>query len=172
MAGLNPSNNGAWRFVACPLVTPDLIVVPSCKSGPVVGFNPVGAKGTIDPDNKAERWRFKSTPDVVSPLRVDDIIYLLDNGPLTALEVKTGTQIYRKPLANQTYRGNMVYADGKIYVIGREGIGQVVQTGKDFKVLATNDLGEEVHATPALSGGRIYVRTRVAIYCFGNAGAK
>ena len=54
MQGLNPTSNGAWRFVSCPLLTPDLIVVPSCKNGPTVGFNPVGAKGDIDPDNKAE----------------------------------------------------------------------------------------------------------------------
>jgi hypothetical protein len=30
-----------------------------------------------------------------------------------------------------------------------------------------NDLAEEIHATPALSDGRIYVRTRGSLYCFG-----
>ncbi len=95
VAKLNPSSNGAWRFVSSPLVTPDLIVVPSCKNGPTVAFNPVGAKGMIEPENKAELWRQKTTPDVVSPLLVDDIVYLLDNGPLTALDAKTGAEIYR-----------------------------------------------------------------------------
>ena len=56
--GLNPTSNGAWRFVSCPLITSDLIVVPSCKNGPTVAFNPVGAKGDIDPDNKAEAVAF------------------------------------------------------------------------------------------------------------------
>ena len=42
--GLNPTGNGAWRFISSPLVTPDLIVVPSCKSGPTVGLNPVGTE--------------------------------------------------------------------------------------------------------------------------------
>lgn len=168
VAGLNPTSNGAWRFVSCPLVTSDLIVVPSCKNGPTVGFNPVGAKGAINPDNKAELWRYKSTPDVVSPLLVDDVVYLLDNGPLTALDAKTGVQIYRKDLAKQIYRGHMVYADGKIIVVGKSGIGQVVQAGKEFKVLATNELKETVLASPAISNGRIYVRTRDNLYCFGS----
>jgi hypothetical protein len=38
-------------------------------------------------------------------------------------------------------------------------------------VLGINDIGEEIHATPALSGGRIYVRTRGAVYAFGTGSA-
>lgn len=167
VAGLNPNTNGAWRFVSSPLVTPDLIVVPSCKNGPTVAFNPVGAKGDINPENKAELWRFKSTPDVVPPVKVGDIVYLLDNGPLTAIDAKTGMQIYREQLAKQIYRSNMVVADGKIIVVGRDGIGQVVQAGKDFKLLATNDLKEKVYASPAIANGRIFIRGWENLYCFG-----
>ena len=38
-----------------------------------------------------------------------------------------------------------------------------------WEVLAVNDLGEEVHATPALSEARIYVLTRSSLYCFGTS---
>jgi hypothetical protein len=41
--------------------------------------------------------------------------------------------------------------------------------GARWQVLAVNDLGDEIHATPALSGGRIYVRTRYTLYSFGSA---
>lgn len=173
VTGLNPTANGAWRFVSSPLVTPDLIVVPSCKNGPTVGFNPVGASGAIGEDNPAELWRFKETPDVVSPLRVGNIVYLLGNGPLTALDAKTGKQLYRQNLpAQQIYRGNMVHADGKIVVIGRDGIGLVIQAGPEFKVLARNEIvtdgkKETVYASPAVAGGRLYVRTWDHLYCFG-----
>lgn len=168
VAGLNPTSNGAWRFVSSPLVTPELIVVPSCKNGPTVALNPVGANGSIDPENKAELWRYKATPDVVSPLLVGDIVYLLKDGPLTALEAKTGKVIYQQPLGvKQIYRGNMVYADGKIYIVGREGIGLVVQPGKEFKILAVNDLKEKVYASPAVASGRIYIRGWDHLYCIG-----
>ncbi len=168
VAGLNPTTNGAWRFVSCPLVTSDLIVVPSCKNGPTVGFNPIGARGTIDPGNSAELWRHKETPDVVSPLRVGNIVYLLKDGPLTAIDAKTGKQLYRENLpAKQIYRGNMVYADGKILIVGREGVGLVVQAGPEFKVLAANDLKEKVYASPAVADGRLYIRTWDHLYCFG-----
>lgn len=171
--GLNPPDGRgymAWRFVSCPLVTSDLIIVPSCKYGPTVALNPIGAKGTIDEKNPAELWRHKETPDVVSPLRVGNIVYLLnsDNGGLTALDAKSGKQIYKQNLqAKQIYRGNMVHADGKIVVVGREGVGLVVQAGPEFKLLATNDLKEKTYASPAVANGRLYVRTWDHLYCFG-----
>lgn len=167
VAGLNPTTDRAWRFVSCPLVTPDLIVVPSCKRGPTVGVNPVTAKGTIDPDNKAELWRYKSTPDVVSPIRVGDVIYLMDNGPLTALDAKSGEQIYRKDLTKQIHRSNMIQADGKIYIVGKSGAVNVVQPGREFKLISTNTHPDTFMASPAVSGGRIYLRGYEHLWAIG-----
>ena len=165
--GLNPSNSRAWRFVSCPLVSPELIVVPSCKNGPVVGVNPVGAKGAINPDNKAEVWRINGTPDVVSPLRVGDVIYLCGDGPLTAVDAKTGKQLYRETRERQLHRANMVAADGKLYIVGREGKSDVVQAGPTFKRLATNALPDKLYASPAVSGGRIYLRGYEYLWAIG-----
>jgi outer membrane protein assembly factor BamB len=167
---LNPPGpqNRAWRFVASPLVTPNLIVVPSCKNGPTVGVNPVGAKGSITPDNPAELWRLNFTPDVVSPLLVGEVVYLLKDDALYAVDAKTGKEIYKKSLgAKQIYRGHMLAADGKIYIVGREGTGVVVQAGKDFKILATNELKETTYASPAVADGKLYIRTWKNLYCIG-----
>ena len=65
------------------------------------------------------------------------------------------------------HRASPVYADGKIYCIARDGVVTVLKAGAQWEVLGVNDIGEPIHATPALAGGRIYVRTRSAIYCFG-----
>ena len=169
VGGLNPNASRAWRFVSCPLVSPDLIVVPTCKNGPTVGINPVGAKGTIVPGTAAELWRITPTPDVLTPLRVGDIVYLLNNETLTAVDAKTGKQIYQKRLEakQRIYRSNLVVADGKIYIIGVDGIGVVVQAGKEFKQLATNEIKEKIYASPAISNGRLYLRTLEHLYCIG-----
>jgi outer membrane protein assembly factor BamB len=168
VAGLNPGGSGQWRFVSSPLVTSDLIVVPSCKNGPTVGLNPVGAKGSIDPENKAELWRVNFTPDVVSPLRVDDVVYLMGDGPLTAVEAKTGKQIYREQLAKQIHRAHMVAADGNIYIVGREGTTEVVQAGKTFKLLASNTLPDKLYSSPAIANGRIYLRGWNYLWAIGS----
>jgi outer membrane protein assembly factor BamB len=165
--GLNPTENGNWRFVSCPLVTPNLIVVPSCKNGPTVGINPVGAKGEINKKNPAELWRITPTPDVVSPLLVDDIVYLMGDGPLTAVEAKTGKQVYQFSLTAGKHRANMVFADGKIFVAGRDGAVDVVQPGKEFKVLAKNKFPDILYGSPAVSGGRIYFRGYDSLWAIG-----
>jgi outer membrane protein assembly factor BamB len=171
--GLNPTNNGAWRFVSCPLLSPDLIVVPSCKNGPTVGFNPVGAKGDITPENKAELWRVPTsnairTPDVVTPVRVDDVVYWTYDGPFWAVDAKTGTQLYRAELTRFVHRGQMVAADGKIYVPAANGVTDVVQAGKEFKKLATNALPDTVFAGLAIADGRIYIRGYGHLWAIGS----
>ena len=156
--GLNPGENRNWRFVSNPLVTPDLIVVPSCKNGPTVGLNPVGAKGDITEDNKAEVWRIKTTPDVVSPIRVGDVIYFCSPGVFTAHELKTGKQIYRGEIAKGYHWSNMVVADGNIYATSQDGLTDVLQAGREFKKLATNTLPDKMFGSPAIANGRIYFR--------------
>jgi outer membrane protein assembly factor BamB len=168
VAGLNPTSNRAWRFVSCPLITPDLIVVPSCKNGPTVAFNPVGAKGTIDPDNKAELWRFKSTPDVVSPIRVGDVVYFSSDGPFTAVDAITGTQLYREQLSKGLHRAHMVAVDNKIYVTSTTGVIDVVQAGREFKKLATNTLPDTFYSSPAIADGRIYIRGWEYLWAIGS----
>jgi len=42
----------------------------------------------------------------------------------------------------------------------------VVKLGEEPEVLAKNDMGDSVVATPAIADGRIFVRTLNTIYCF------
>jgi outer membrane protein assembly factor BamB len=165
--GLNPRSNGGWRFVSSPLVTPDLIVVPSCKNGPTVGLNPVGAKGDINPDNKAELWRIKNTPDVVAPIRVGEVVYFCSPGSLTAYEAKTGQQLYSETIAKGHHWSNMVAAGGKIYATSQEGVTDVIEAGRSFKKVRTNSLPDKVFGSPALSGGRVYFRGYGYLWAIG-----
>lgn len=166
--GLNPGGSGAWRFVSNVLATPDLIVVPSCKNGPLVAFNPVGAKGDINPENKAEAWRVTPTPDVVAPLRVGDTIYLCQHGPFLALDAKTGKQLYKDNVGKGYHWANMVYADGKIVTSSQDGVSAVVEANPTaFKKLATNTLPDKLFGSPAVSGGRIYFRGYGYLWAIG-----
>jgi len=61
-----------------------------------------------------------------------------------------------------------VAADGKIYVASEAGHVAVIKAGADWEILAMNDMEDEVFATPAPVDQRIYLRTRNALYCFGN----
>jgi hypothetical protein len=57
-----------------------------------------------------------------------------------------------------------VLADGRLYLTARDGRVTVVQAGREFKVLAVNELGEDQSASPAISAGTIYLRTFKHLY--------
>jgi outer membrane protein assembly factor BamB len=164
---LNPKNryNPTLRFVASPVATPELIVVPSAKNGPVVGVKP-SATGMIRAGNAQEQWRKTSnTPDVPSPLVHDGLVYLCrENGMLMCLDAKTGEQFYAESLHKQRYRASPVFADGKIYLTARDGTVSVVKAGPKFELLATNRLKDDFSASPAIANGRIYLRGFKALY--------
>ena len=89
-------------------------------------------------------------------------------GIITSLDAATGDLLKqgRSPDALGEYHASPVAADGKLFLANTEGKITVLKAGKEWEVLAVNALGDEVNATPALSEGRLYVRTRGSLYCF------
>lgn len=168
--GLNPKvgYNPTLRFVASPAVVEGLIVVPSAKGGPVLGLSPA-AEGDITESENGHVWtRAKDTPDVPTPLIHDGLVYLCrENGNLLCLDAQTGAEIYYQPTHRQRHRASPVYADGRIYCTARDGVTTVVKAGRNFELLATNELGESIAATPVFYGGKLYIRTYDALYCIG-----
>jgi outer membrane protein assembly factor BamB len=157
-AGYNPT----LRFVATPLVTPDLIVIPTAKGKSVVAVKPKA-------DGEEELWRTPGgTPDVPSPLLFDRLVYLCgENGSLTCLDAETGKKYYSERIHNTRHRGSPVYADGKVICVGRDGVITVAKAGQEFKVLAENRMNEDVTASPVVVDGRVYIRGWKNLYAIG-----
>ncbi len=119
-----------------------------------------------------ELWRYaKSFVAVVpSPLILDGLIYSIKNGGiLTVLSADTGEVVKtaRVGAAPASYSASPVATGGRIYFANEDGIVAVVRAGKDWELVAANDLDEPIFATPALSGGRIYVRGQKTLFSFG-----
>ena len=162
-AGYDPT----LRFVASPLAVPGLIIVPSAKRGLTLALKPDG-KGNITANAEHIQWSYDITPDVPSPLAVGGIVYLnRQNGNLIALDRASGKPFYESRTHSDRHRASPVYADGKIYISARDGTVSVCQAGETFKLLATNKMEESLSASPAISGGRIYLRTFKALYAVG-----
>lgn len=133
-----------------------------------IAVKPGAAKGALT--EKAVAWRFKrNLPYIPAPLVYQGVFYMVrDGGIFTALDPATGAlRKEGRTGAMGEYYASPVAADGKIYAVNVEGKMAVVKAGAQWDVLKVNDLGEETHATPALAGGRLYVRTRGHLYCFG-----
>ncbi len=92
-----------------------------------------------------------------------------DNGVLSCFRATTGELLYRERLGSGTsgFSASPVAADGKIYFTSEEGEVHVVKAGSAFELLAVNDLGEVTMATPAISDGVLYFRTRSSLVAIG-----
>jgi outer membrane protein assembly factor BamB len=134
---LNPSGSRAWRFVSDPLITPDLIVVPSCKNGPTVAA------------------------------RVGDVLYMCGHGSFTAHDIKTGKEIFKGEITKGYHWAKMVIADGKIYATSQDGVTDVLEAGRVFKKVATNTLPDKLFGSPAVANGRIYFRGYGHLWAIG-----
>ncbi len=168
---LNPKSNynDTLRLVASPAAAEGLIVVPSAKGGPVLGLQ-TDLKGNVTEQDSAYQWVMdRGTPDVPSPLIHDGLVYLCrENGNLICLDAKTGEKIYEERTVAERHRASPIYADGNIYLTARNsGTVTVVKAGRDFDIVSQNKLGEAISASPAVSNGRIYLRSFDALYAVG-----
>jgi outer membrane protein assembly factor BamB len=113
-------------------------------------------------------WREnRAIPEVPSPLVYEDRVYYVRNGGiLTCLDARNGRVIYRERLgAPGPYFSSPIAAGGRLYIGSGDGLLTVFAPGDELKVLARNNFGEGIFATPAVSSdGVLYVRTPSALY--------
>ncbi len=168
---VHPQDNyeSTLRFVSSPAVVPGLIVIPTAKNRQTVAIRPDG-KGDISGNAKHIVWAYpRDTTDVPSPLIHDGLVYICREGRgiVSCYDAETGERLYKERTFDSRYRASPVYAAGKIYVTARKGVVTVLKAGREFEVLAQNDLGETITASPVLVDGRIYLRSFDALYAIG-----
>ncbi|MGI9474603.1 MAG: PQQ-binding-like beta-propeller repeat protein [Rubripirellula sp.] len=129
---------------------------------------PLDSEGSIGPD-QYRTLETQSIPEVPSPLCDAEFIYFVKNGGvLTCLDIASGERVYRSRTGGRgTHYASPVIADGKLYSTSGDGRISVIALGRDPEILATNEMEEDVYATPAIVDSKIYVRTHTSLYAFG-----
>jgi outer membrane protein assembly factor BamB len=105
---------------------------------------------------------------MASPVAVGDQLFVVKKGGLcSSFDLETGKAHWEtKRLGNLgEYFASPVAGDGKIYVTGENGFVVVLEQSHSLNVLAKNDLGDTIIATPAIADGRLYFRTKEKILC-------
>ncbi|MFZ2147811.1 MAG: PQQ-binding-like beta-propeller repeat protein [Sedimentisphaerales bacterium] len=149
------------RVVSSPVIA-DGLLIGACgdfSSGKrLIAIQP----GTTDKSTQpAEAYKFddSSMPYVPTSLAQAGLLFTFhDRGYVSCLRSATGEQLWREKLANQFY-GSPVWVNGKLYCITTNGEVVVIKAAPTYELLAVNPLGEKSHSTPAVAGGRMYLRT-------------
>jgi outer membrane protein assembly factor BamB len=112
----------------------------------------------------------KGVPEVPSSLYYQKRLYLVKSGGVaTCREPSTGKLLFEERLGVVGgFFASPVASGGKIYAASDSGQVVVYEANDTLNVLARNDLGEPIFATPAIVEGKLYVRTTGHLYAFGN----
>lgn len=171
-----------WEFggmssicVPSPVVAADSLIISSGyefgRPRPVFAVKP-GAAGDISlkkgqTSNEFIVWSndmagaYHPTPLVLG----DDLYVLYSTGFIASFEARTGKPLYEKQRLDGSFTASPWSYGGKIFCLNEEGATYVIKAGRKFELLERNDLNEVSLATPAVANGRLFVRTREALYC-------
>lgn len=157
------------RSVSSPVITAGGLITISCGSGG--GGNYLLAVHPKDKnDPKAGEVEFKidkTAPYVPTPIARGDWLFMMaDNGIALCVNAKTGKTEWQQRVGG-TYYGSLICINDKLYCTTSDGEVVVLSATDKYELLARNPLGETCHSTPAVAGGRLYLRTVNHLMCLG-----
>jgi len=127
----------------------------------------LGGEGDITQDRL---WKHPNNPQRVgSGVIVGEHVYMVDeSGPPRCFELKSGEEVWKaKRPAGTGAWGSMVHAEGRLYVLTRNGETWVFAAKPKYELLAKNSLGggEHTNSSLAISDGEVFIRTFEHLWC-------
>jgi outer membrane protein assembly factor BamB len=170
MTGVDPGSGAVvWeaksafisRVISSPVIAGELLI-STCGDGSVgkrlIAIRTgTGGKST----EPTEVYKIENSKVTYVPTSVakDGLLFTFhDRGEISCLRSATGKQLWREKPAGPFY-GSPVWVNGNLYCITRKGEVVVIKAASTYELFAVNPLGEESYATPAVAGGRMYLRT-------------
>lgn len=146
-----------WGFASSPIIYENLVIVQCdvMKNSFWAAFDiKDGREVWRTPRNDVPTW---STPTVG---KTENRTQIIVNGfrHMGGYDLATG---------KSGFTASPVAADGKLYQTSEDGEVYVIKIGTEYSELAVNPMGEICMATPAISEGRLYFRTRGHLVAVG-----
>ncbi|MHC4600082.1 MAG: PQQ-like beta-propeller repeat protein [Planctomycetota bacterium] len=104
-------------------------------------------------------------PDVASPLATDDrLIVGSGGGIVTCYDAASGKERWIQEFP-EGFWASPLLANGNVYLLDQTGVMRIFADKDDYQAIGAPALGETAVATPAIVGGRIYVRGEKSLFC-------
>lgn len=102
---------------------------------------------------------------VPSPVAIGPyFVVVADNGVASCFLAKTGKRLWMERLKGG-HSASLLKANGLVYFLSDRGIMTVVKPGREFKVVAESEVGQDTIATPAFSNGQLFIRGVDHLFC-------
>jgi outer membrane protein assembly factor BamB len=152
-----------------PVRQEDLVFVMSGFRNPMLLAIKLGKEGDLTGTDAIVWSQARGNSYTPSPVIYDNKFYALtDNGMISCYNARTGEPYYHQLRLPKTYnfKASPVGANGKLYLASENEDVIVLRMGEKFEVLATNTMPDQVFiATPAISGGELFLRSKSRLYC-------
>ncbi len=121
--------------------------------------------GTGDVTDTHVEWTVKKgIPAKPSPILLDGLIYVIDDtGVASCIEAASGEVVWKERIGGN-YSASPVLAGGHLYFGSQDGKVTVIKPGRDYQLIAENQIEDRIMASPAIIGNSILLRTENAIY--------
>lgn len=115
-------------------------------------------------------WKLEQdVPDVPTPVVAGTLLFTASTeGHLFCRETATGAKVWEHAFETE-FQATPLLAGDRLYLFSQPGGVFVVQAGREFRQLAAFEMGEEIYASPAVAGGRLFVRTKSALFAIGGS---
>lgn len=135
------------------------------RSGPYMAVRP-GGRGDVSSSHVV--WQVATGAPYISSLVYDaGLLYMAsDVGAISVIEADTGKRLWQERV-NGLFSASPVAGDGKVYFVSETGEVIVLKAGRQPQVIARNDIGERLMASPAISNGQIFLRSDGSIFAIG-----
>ena len=135
------------------------------RSGPYMAIRP-GGKGDVASTHVV--WKVPTgAPYISSIVQYEGLVYMIgDVGVATVVDAKTGTRVWQESVGG-VYSASPIAGDGKVYFFSENGETIVLSAGRAPDVLARNKLDARVLGSPAISGGRMFIRSDSTLFAIG-----
>ncbi|REJ76769.1 MAG: serine/threonine protein kinase, partial [Planctomycetota bacterium] len=91
-----------------------------------------------------------------------------DDGIAHCYDAATGEHLWRERMGRH-YSASLISAAGLAYLTDDDGVTKIIRPGPEPEVLAENNVGEFCCASPAIAGGRLFIRTERHLFCIAEA---
>ncbi|HIF34524.1 MAG TPA: serine/threonine protein kinase [Planctomycetes bacterium] len=131
-----------------------------------------GGEGNVTKTHLVWNLSHRAASNIASPLAYDGRLFVVKKGGISAaFDLKTGKVVWEKKRIRNygNYFASPVAAGGYIYVPGENGSIVVLRSANEVDIVAKNDIGDSIVASPAIANNLLYVRTVNKLFCFGAA---
>lgn len=175
LLGVNPETGSTlWDYSEGASTTSSSVVSGGIIYAPSNGITALAPKANGEAPEQV--WRSKQiNPATISPIVLGDRIFAINSaGVIATADIKTGTSGWKLRLAG-AFSGSPVGSGKTLVAVNEKGLMQIVDAAAPEGAVSASlqlplkkEPEELVLSTPALSGGKIFIRADSALWRIGN----